>query len=518
MSEVFTSLTADLRARLQEINDLNKAAYVLYWDMTTQMPPGGAGARSRQLATLERIAHERAIDPALGRTLDEAEQRFAAEHSGADPTQVLDSNDAALLRLARRDYERRIRVPVEFTAEVAAHCSRTYSVWAKARAENNFAAVQPLLEKTLALSKQFAGFFEHHAHPADPFIDAMDYGLTVALIRPIFQELGERLAPLVKTISAQPKPRHDFLHRHYPEAKQLAFTENVARRFGYDFQRGRQDKTHHPFMVTFAHGDVRITTRVDEHDPSENLFSVMHEVGHALYEQGIDAGYDGTPLFDGTSMGVHESQSRLWENLVGRSRDYWENSYHEFQNAFPEQLGDVSLDEFYRAINRVEPSLIRTDADEVTYNLHVLIRFELECQMLEGELAIADLPAAWHTAYEKMLGIRSPNDADGVMQDVHWYNGSIGGSFQGYALGNILSCQFFEMANKENANLAQQIRKGDLTPLRHWLQTNVYRFGSKYTTQELLERVTGTGISLEPYFRYLHQKYGALYKLDDIAN
>jgi carboxypeptidase Taq len=318
---------------------------------------------------------------------------------------------------------------------------------------------------------------------------------------------------MVKAIVAKPQPRRDFLHRHYPEAAQLQFGDQIARLLGYDFARGRQDKTHHPFMTKFAHGDVRITTRVKENDLSDNLFSVIHEVGHALYELGIVAGYEGTPLDGGTSNGVHESQSRLWENLVGRSRGFWEHSFNQLQAAFPEQLNDVSVDDFYAAINLVEPSLIRTDADEVTYNLHVLIRFELECQMLEGELSITDLPDAWHAAYEESLGMRAPDDVDGVLQDVHWYSGFIGGSFQGYTLGNIMSCQIYEAALEENPNIPVHVKRGDPAPLLKWLQNNIYRHGSKYTTQELLERTTGSGIQIDPYFRYLNRKYGELYKL-----
>jgi carboxypeptidase Taq len=399
------------------------------------------------------------------------------------------------------------------SAEAAEHFSRTYSVWTAARPQNDFAAVQPLLEKTLDLSLRYAGFFDTFHHPADAFIDLGDHGLSVAQIRPLFTQLSERLSPMVKSIAQQPKPRHDFLHRHYPKADQLAYGAQLAHMLGYDFTRGRLDTTAHPFMIKFAHGDVRITTRVNEQDLADNLFGVIHEVGHALYEQGVDEAYDATPLNQGTSSGVHESQSRLWENLVGRSLAFWEHSFGALQNAFPESLHDVSVDEFYRAINMVTPSLIRTDADEVTYNLHVIIRFDLECRMLEGNLSIADLPDAWHAAYEETLGVRAPSDTDGVLQDVHWFGSHIGGAFQGYALGNIISCQIFERALEENPNIRTHIARGELMPLLHWLQTNVYRYGSKYTTQQLLERLTGSTISLEPYFRYLQTKYGALYTL-----
>ncbi|MEX1019297.1 MAG: carboxypeptidase M32 [Litorilinea sp.] len=516
MESSFSEITAQLRDKLAEIDDIQAAAAVLGWDMTTYMPPGGSAARGRQLATLARLAHERATDPALGKTLDAAESRFEAE-IGTTIAAAADNDDAALLRLVRREYERRIRIPSKFAAEAADHSTRSYGVWATARGENDFAAVQPYLEKTLDLSRRYADFFDTYVHPADVFIDDSDFGLSVELIRPLFAELGAGLKPLVQRIAAQPKPRHEFLHRHYPEAQQIAFGDKIARRLGYDFTRGRQDKTHHPFMTKFSHGDVRITTRVNEQDIGDNTFSVMHEVGHALYEQGVAEKYESTPLNGGTSNGVHESQSRLWENLVGRSRGFWQHSFGDLQAAFPDQLRDVSAEEFYRAINLVEPSLIRTDADEVTYNLHVIIRFELECRLLEGDLAIEDLPAAWHDAYEDALGVRAPSDVDGVLQDVHWYAGFIGGSFQGYALGNIISCQVYETALEENPNITTHVQRGELMPLLHWLQNNIYRHGSKYTTQQLLERVTGSGITLAPYFRYLHEKFGDLYELDNLT-
>lgn len=508
----FSPLTQELRDRLLPVVDIEGVIELLHWDMSTYMPPGGAQGRSRQIGMLERMVHQQMVDPALGHALDRAENAFVAEH-GADPQSVADSDDAALLRIARRNYERLLRVPVEFTAETEDHLARTYSVWTTARAQNDFALVRPYLEKTLAYSRQYAQFFEGFEHPIDVFIDNSDYGLTAAIIRPLFKELGEFLSPFLKQIDAQPKPRHDFLHRHYPKSEQLAYGEQIARRLGYDFERGRQDTTYHPFMTKFAQGDVRITTRVNENDVGDNLFSIMHEVGHALYEQGIDPRYDGTPLLDGTSNGIHESQSRLWENLVGRSKGFWEHNFAGLQATFPQQLNDVTLDEFYRAINLVRPSLIRTDADEVSYNLHVVIRFELECRLLEGTLDIEELPQAWHEAYEATLGVRAPNDADGVLQDVHWFAGFIGGSFQGYALGNIISSQIYEAALEENPNIPTHIRRGEQKPLLRWLQDNVYRFGSKYTTRQLLERLTGSGITLDPYIRYLQQKYGDLYNL-----
>jgi carboxypeptidase Taq len=283
--------------------------------------------------------------------------------------------------------------------------------------------------------------------------------------------------------------------------------------FGYDFNRGRQDKTHHPFCISFSIGDVRITTRYKENDLTDSFFSTTHESGHAMYEQGVDMKYEASPLAGGTSSGVHESQSRTWENIVSRSHPFWEFYYPKLQAAFPEQLQNVPLDTFYRAINKVQKSLIRTDADEVTYNLHVMLRFDFELALLEGTLAIKDLPEAWHARYQADLGLRAPDDRDGVLQDVHWYFGQIGGQFQGYTLGNILSAQFYNKALEAHPEIPAEIAQGKFFTLHGWLRENIYRHGSKYTAPELIERVTGGPMQIGPYIQYLKTKYGELYQL-----
>jgi carboxypeptidase Taq len=303
------------------------------------------------------------------------------------------------------------------------------------------------------------------------------------------------------------------LERFYPEALQWSFGESIIRDYGYDFARGRQDKTHHPFMTRFGWGDVRITTRYDEHLLGVGLFSTLHEAGHALYEQGTDPAHDGLPLGEGTSNGVHESQSRLWENVVGRSLGLWSHYYPQLQRVFPEQLGNVELDTFYRAINRVEQSLIRVEADEVTYNLHIIIRFELETELLEGKLAVADLPDAWRARYAEYLGVEPSDDRDGVLQDVHWYGGVIGGAFQGYTLGNIMAGQFYAAALQAHPEIPDEIAQGQFETLHGWLQQNIYRPGSKYRPLDLVQRVTGNTLQLGPYQEYLTKKYGELYNL-----
>jgi carboxypeptidase Taq len=332
-------------------------------------------------------------------------------------------------------------------------------------------------------------------------------------VRALFAELREKLVPIVRAITSQAPADDSVLHKHYPERDQLSFGEEVVKQLGYDFSRGRIDKTPHPFMTKFSLGDVRITTRVREDDLGDCLFSNMHEAGHAMYEQGIDMSYEGTPLAGGTSAGVHESQSRLWENIVGRSHGFWEYMFPKLQSHFSKQLQDVPLDTFYAAINKVEKSLIRTDADEVTYNLHVMLRFDFELQMLEGSLSIRDLPEAWHERFEHDFGVVPPDDKDGVLQDVHWYAGIIGGAFQGYTLGNILSAQFYNAALQAHPSISDEIKQGQFSTLHNWLRENIYRHGSKFTASEIIEHATGSSLSIEPYINYLKTKYGALYTL-----
>jgi carboxypeptidase Taq len=494
-----------LKERLREVSNLSAAAKVLNWDMTTYMPPAGSPTRGQQIATLQRLAQEKFADPAIGQLLDEL-----TPYAEKLPP---DSDEASLVRVTRRDYERVIKVPPDFVAAFYTHRAESYNVWTRARPANDFAAVSPYLKKTLDFSRRYADFFPGYDHIADPLIALADYGMETETIRALFAELRHQLVPLVQAITSQPPADDSCLRRRFPEAKQLAFGKQVIADFGFDFERGRQDKTHHPYMTRFSLNDVRIMTRVREDLLSEALFSTLHESGHALYELGVAQAFEGTPLAGGASSGLHESQSRLWENLVGRSWPFWQHYYSQLQGTFPEQLADVSLNEFYRAINKVTPSPIRVDADEVTYNLHVMIRFDLELSLLEGELTIEELPEAWHAAYASDLGLRAPGDRDGVLQDVHWYSGYIGGSFQGYTLGNIFSALFFEQAVNANPSIPDEIARGQFARLHEWLRDKIYRHGRKYTAQELVERTTGGPLVIEPYIRYLRSKFGQIYEL-----
>ena len=495
-----------LKTHLREIYDLQNTSNLLLWDEATYMPPGGAEARGRQSALIGRLAHEKSIDPELGKLLDDLQPY--------EESLPYDSDDASLIRVARRDFERSIKVPPQFMAELYEHMSKSYNTWVIARPANDFKSLEPLLEQTVELSRRLAGLFPGYEHIADPLIDIADFGMKATTLRSLFAQLRREMVPLVQAITSQPPPDDSCLKQFYPQADQLDFGLEVIKQLGYDFNRGRQDLTHHPFMTKFSLGDVRITTHVKEHDLSDALFSTIHEAGHGMYEQGFRMELEGTPLADGVSAGIHESQSRTWENLVGRSRGFWEYFYPRLQVKFPSQLKDVTLESFYRAVNKVQRSLIRTDADEVTYNLHVMIRFDIELALLEGNLLVRDLPEYWHARYNADMGIHAPDDRDGVMQDVHWFSGLVGGSFQGYTLGNIIGSLFYSQALMAHPEIQSEMAQGKFDTLHHWLVENVYQHGKKFTATELIQRATGGGLTIEPYIAYLKTKYGELYQIN----
>ncbi len=499
----------ELKTRLLEVNDLNGASAALRWDQQTYMPRGGGAARGRQMATLSRLAHEKFTDAAVGRLLDRAERETAS----LPP----DSDDASLMRVTRRLYERSVRIPASLVAEFDEHNATTYQAWTVAQPANDFATMRPLLEKTLELSRRKANCFPGYESIADPLIDVDDPGMKASSVRELFSALRARLVPLVHAITSRPPADDSCLRQHASAAEQLAFGGQVIKAFGFDFERGRLDLTPHPFTTRLSLGDVRITTRVREDVLTGSLFVTLHECGHALYEQGLRGELEGTPLAAVASFGVDESQSRLWENLVGRSRGFWEHFYPKLQQAFPKQLGEIELDTFYRAINRVERSLYRGHADEVTYNLHIMLRFGLELDLLEGRLAVKDLPRAWRERFEADFGIPVPDDRLGVLQDVHWYSGPIGGVFQGYTLGNVMSAQFHAAAVAAHPEIPGQIAKGEFGTLRGWLRDNLYQHGAKFTAAELLRRATGKDMSIEPYLDYLWRKYQPLYRLEERA-
>jgi len=498
-----TKLT-QLKKILAEAADLLYAAALLEWDQQCYMPEGGAEGRSNQIATIQELVHVKVTAPEVGALLEDL--RPYAEQ--LDP----DSDDARIIRVANRRYSKRVKVPAELMAEYARVTSASHVVWARARAENKFSDFQPALEQIVGLRRQYASCFAPYDHIYDPLLDDFEPGLKTADVQAIFNALRPQQVSLLQALAARPQVDNSFLFQNYDEKKQWDFGVEVITRFGYDWKHGRQDKAAHPFTTNFGSGDVRITTRVLPDYLGTALFGTLHEAGRALYELGINPAYDRHSLAGGASLALHESQSRMWENLVGRSMPFWEYFYPRLLEYFPAQLGNVSLDQFYKGINKVQPSLIRVEADEATYNLHIMLRLELEIALMEGSLAVKDLPEAWNSRMQEYLGLTPPNDAQGVLQDVHWSSGYIG-YFSTYALGNLVSAQLWDRIRADIPDLDDHFRRGDFTHLLSWLRQKIHVFGAKYEPQEMVERVTGSKIDPAPYMRYLQTKFGEVYGL-----
>lgn len=501
----------EFQAHIAQINDLCCVINLLTWDARTQMPAGGSETRGMQLSTVTRIAQEMFAGDRTAHLLDDAEAEAAGDEA--------DSYRICSVRQVREAYEIARRIPIDLVGEIAALKPASQQVWAEAKARNDFAAFAPYLEKMIVLSRQLANAIGYAEHPYDALMFRYEPGMTASRLRTIFESLKQGLRPILKRAVEQTEPRADFIDRDYPEELQRAFALEVARSFGYDLSRGRLDKSAHPFEISFTRNDVRITTRYNPRNMPMALFGVMHETGHALYEQGVDPALSRsaltTDLLDlyavgGVSYGTHESQSRLWENLVGRSRVFWQRHFARLRECFPAQLTDVDAETFYRAINRVRPSLIRTEADEVTYNFHIMLRVEIEMALLDGELAVQDLPKVWQVKMQEYLGATPPDDARGALQDIHWSTGLFG-SFPTYTIGNLMSAQFFAAARRDVPGLDDALARGDYAPLRGWLISNVYRHGRAFSPEELLVRSTGTGLNVEPYLAYIRTKYDELF-------
>ena len=493
-----------LKELLGEVSDINRAASVLSWDQQVNMPPGGGEARGQQLATLGKIAQEKFTSDEVGKLLEDLKQEFV----GAEPA----SDDAAMIRVAGRNYDKAKRVPPEFVSEQAIAATKGFEAWVAARSKSDFSIFRPHLERNVELVEKYISFFPPSDHPYDTLLDDYEPGMKTAEVKAIFDGLRPKQVKLIRAIKEGKQVKDDFLHIKYNEKKLWDFGVDVITQYGYEWSRGRQDKAPHPFETTFSVNDVRITTRFEPENPMATLFSTFHESGHAMYEQGINPKYERTALSGGTSLAIHESQSRMWENLVGRSLPFWEHFFPALKKTFPSQLEGVSLKSFYKAINKVEPSLIRVNADEATYNLHIMLRLEMEIGMVEGTMPIKDLPEIWNTKMQEYLGVVPPNDARGVLQDIHWSYGSIG-YFSTYALGNLVSAQLWEKINKDIRNLDDQIRAGNFSELLRWLREKIHRHGHKYDPQDLVQNVTGSKITPEPYVRYLTKKYSEIYGL-----
>ena len=507
MTDTRTSL-AKLNALAAEVVDLRHAATLIGWDERVLMPPGGVTVHAEMAATIQRLAHEKFTSPEFARALE-----VAAKDVESLPA---DSTERRLVAATARDHARAIRVPSEWVEKHAHAASAAHQAWKEARESSTYAIFRPHLDNVVSLEQEFATFFEPLAHPYDALVDPFEPGILTSEIQEIFRSLRPRQVELVRAIQEQPVEDAAFLTAEYDERDMLAFSTDVITAFGFDWTRGRQDKSAHPFATPLGTDDVRITTRFDTRHPFEMLFAAMHEAGHGLYEQGIAAMWNRTLARGGASLGVHESQSRLWENVIGRSRPFWQHFYPRLQKHFPSQLGAVSLDTFHRGINQVKRSLIRVEADEVTYNLHVMMRVEIEIALLTGAISTYDAPEYWNAKTHEYLGIRPDTDANGILQDMHWSIGLFG-YFATYTLGNLMSVQLWEKYKKDDERWEERVRRGEFGVLREWLRDAIHQHGRSYQPRELVARATGQPLSTEPYLDYLESKYGELYGLSPAA-
>ncbi len=491
-----------LKSLVGDAFELRRVAAVLDWDQQVGMPVAAAANRARQTSLISSLAHEKLTSSELGDLL----AYLVPEMKNLDP----ESDEYCLIKLAARDYKRRTKVPAGHVAEFTHLTSLAHSKWESAYAGSDFLIFKDSLTKIFKMRREYADFFAPYDHVYDPLLDEFEPGMKTASLIEIFAVIRPLQVELLREIAACPEPDRSCLEHKFAVDKQWQLSRTAAAALGYDFSRGRLDSVVHPFTTSFNLNDVRITSYAKE-DNLSALSATMHEAGHAIYEQNIAVSLENTPLASGVSLGMHESQSRLWENLVGRSYAFLQFFYPKLQSAFP-VLQSVSLDEFYRACNVVKPGFIRIAADEATYNMHVMLRFELEVAMLEGSLAVADLPEAWNGKMEEYLGIVPPNDSLGCLQDVHWSAGLIG-YFPTYALGNLISAQLWEACREKFTGLDAAIACGDFGELRGYLCENIHRYGSKFESMELLKRVVGSGIRPEIYIKYLREKYSAIYGL-----
>jgi carboxypeptidase Taq len=498
-----TDHLGELHAHLAELVDLRNASHLLGWDQQTMMPPRGGPARADSLATLGRISHEMFVSAHTGRLLEAA----AAELNGASE----DSDDSRLVRVTQRNWEKARKVPSELAAEIARAGSIGQEAWIEARRNSDFGAFAPYLEHNLELARRYVECFDEFECAYDALLDDYDLGMTTAATKRLFEELKRELVPMIATLDAhQEKVDDSCLHGDFPVGEQRLLVEDVVKLMGFNRQGWRIDDAVHPFAIGFGSGDVRITTRWDPHFFASGLYGAMHETGHGLYEEGIADRLQRTPLGHAESLSLHESQSRMWENMVGRGRAFCEVLAPMVSSRFGVE---VESDALFRAVNKTTPSFIRVEADEATYGLHIVLRFEIEQELIEGSLAAQDLPEAWNSRFKEYFGLDVPDDAHGVLQDVHWSSVSIG-YFPTYALGNLIAGQLWERVHNDTPSLEQRIAAAELAPLSNWLREHVHRHGAKFTTQELLQRVVGAPIAVGPFVAYLKSKLSEVYGVD----
>lgn len=480
---------------------------LLSWDQETYLPERAIEERSEQLALIGGMAHDKAVRPEVGELLATLEAE-----TGLDAKAGLDATEKAYLRVARREFDRETKLPSSLVTELARHTSLSQVAWVQARKDNDFAGFAPYLQKMIDLNLEMASVLDASSPPYDVLLDLYEYGSTEASIAAVFSTMRDDLVSLLGKIRERPQVEDSFLHRKVTAPSQAKMSDYFMGAIGFDKGRGRLDTTAHPFTTTLGRDDIRITTRFEENYFPSSIFSTIHEGGHALYEMGIDPHPDfrGTKLAEAVSMAVHESQSRMWENIVGRSSHFWKKHYPELTRMAEGALDGVSREEFVKAINRVEPSLIRTEADEVTYGLHVIARFELESALISGRLAVADLPEAWNRKIKDLLGLVVPNDTQGCLQDVHWSVGYFG-YFPSYALGNLYAAQFWSTMKAQMPDLELRLEAGESGQIREWLGRNIHAHGSMYLPGELVERVTGSPLDASHFTGYLREKYSVIY-------
>jgi carboxypeptidase Taq len=484
---------------MAKVADLSFAGSVLSWDQETYMPKKGGEFRARQIATLQTMAHELFVSDQTGKLIEAA--------LGEELTEDQRVN----LMLVHRDYQKKKRYPVVFVEEMANATARGFNFWHEARTKNDFNVFAPLLEKIIDLKIQEAKIIGFESHPYDALMDDYEPGLTIAKMDEVFDDVKKDLFPFMKQVIAKQKPRADFIYRTFEKDKQWEFSEKIIRKMGYDFDGGRGDFAPHPFCTTFGPGDVRITIRASENHYNEMFFAATHEAGHALYEQGLPMKeHYGLPMGSALSMAFHESQSRFWENNITRSKPFWIGHFPDLQKEFPKSLGDVTAEEFYRGVNLVEPSLIRVEADELTYHAHIFIRYQIEKLLIEGSIKVREVPKVWNDLYEEILGIRPSSDAEGCLQDVHWSFGGIG-YFPTYSLGSFYAAQLKAAMIRSIPDLDQQVENGNLEPALKWLRENVHGHGRKYNSEEILTRVSGSGLKFSYFMDYVRSKYGEIY-------
>lgn len=493
----------ELARRSRERSLLTSCSAVLGWDEQTYMPRGGSEHRGAQMALLAGLQHERATDPKIGDLLGEVE--------GTDLLNDPESVEAVNVREWRRSYDRLTRLPRSLVEELARTTTLAQQEWVEARRDSDFGHFRPRLEMIVGLKRREAECLGFELEIYDALLDDYEPGAKARDLAALFQSLRYELVPLIGAIATAPKrPDRSILRRPYPIDRQRIFGEAIASAVGFDFRSGRLDTTAHPFCSGIGPGDCRLTTRFDANDFGDGFFSILHEVGHGLYEQGLEPAHHGTPMGDAVSLGIHESQSRLWENAVGRSAPFWRYGFPLARQVFHDALRDVHPDDFHRAVNQVEPSLIRVQADEVTYNLHIMIRFELERALLSGSLTVGDLPGAWSEAYRRDLGIAPTHDADGCLQDIHWSAGLVG-YFPTYTLGNVYAAQFFETARRDLGDLDALLARGEFAPLLDWLRSKIHSQGQRFRASNLVERVTGSKPDHRPLIASLRSRYGPIY-------